>query len=101
MYCPPRFIIVYGASALSCRLISHVYQMRKIQTYRRGDDTLVDVNFVHCLLASSNQNFMDTFRSECHAAEVFHIILTGTMLDLAQNVMIGILLEMPLGDSLS
>jgi len=75
--------MVYGASALSCRLISHVYQMREIQTYSRCDDSLVDVDLVHRLLASSNQNFVDTFRGECHAAEVFHIILTGTMLDLA------------------
>jgi len=76
--------MVYGASALSCRLVSHVYEMREIRTYRRGDDTLVNVNFVHRLLASSNQNFMDTFRGKRHAAQVLHIILAKAWSDLAQ-----------------
>jgi hypothetical protein len=84
MYCPPRFIIVYGASALSYNLISESQCVHRVQTYRGCDDSLVDIDFVHGLLTSSNQDFMDTLRGECHAAQIFHVILTEVTLALAR-----------------
>jgi hypothetical protein len=77
--------MVYGASALSYGLISQVPLAHKIQTYRGRDNSFVHINFVHRFLTSSNQNFMDTFRSECHASQIFHIILTRMLSDLANR----------------
>lgn len=75
--------MVYGASALSCDLISQFSLVHGMQTYCGGNDSLVDVNLVHGLLATGNQNFMHTFRGERHAAQILHVILTATVSDLA------------------
>jgi hypothetical protein len=61
----------------------------KSTTYRGCDNSFVDIDFVHRLLTSSYQDFMDTLRGECHAAQIFHVILTKVTLALARLESVG------------
>lgn len=71
-YWPARFMMVYWASAGSCKR-SAVFVVSMHETCRICDDALVDVHLEHVILAPGDENLAGALGGEVHASQVFEL----------------------------